>query len=417
MKRSALRVGLGGLATAALVLAGCSANSSPSSPNPGNPAPYGAAAAAGDSTATGTPIDLVFLSEFSNSGTSADGWPGIQAAVRYVNAHGGVNGHPLAAKECVDNNDPNLAGTCAANAANDPTVLASVGQTTLQGASVDPVFEHAGLPVIGANTFVSADFTSPVVFAPTIGGLSGLGATAAITDLLHGKKIALVYVQSPAAATVADLINSAVLAPRRLPNVTAVGVSPSSGDLSATVVKATEGSPDGIVLYTGQAQANSFVKAARQQGVTTPIVLSASLESANSVAQQLGNGSNLYFYTSFNHSGPFYDAFLSQWQAAGMARSLADDFAINGWLSVTMFADVARTLPTVTRASVLAAFGKLSKYDTKGLLPPISFTTPGTALGGHAPRVVNPTMGLSQYQNGGFVPYAGGRFADPFTVH
>jgi hypothetical protein len=84
--------------------------------------------------------------------------------------------------------------------------------------------------------------------------------------------------------------------------------------------------------------------------------------------------------------------------------------------SVTMFAGVARTLPTVTRASVLAAFSKLTNYSTDGLLPPLSFTKPGTALGGKAPRIINPTMGLSQYQNGTFALYAGGTFTDPFTV-
>jgi hypothetical protein len=124
----------------------------------------------------------------------------------------------------------------------------------------------------------------------------------------------------------------------------------------------------------------------------------------------------VYFYTSFRHSGPFYSAFLSQWQASGNSPSLTDDFAINGWLSVTMFADVARTLPTVTRASVLAAFSRLSNYSTDGLLPPLSFDKPGTALGGNAPRIINPTMGLSQYQNGTFAPYAGGTFTNPFTL-
>jgi ABC-type branched-subunit amino acid transport system substrate-binding protein len=196
----------------------------------------------------------------------------------------------------------------------------------------------------------------------------------------------------------------------------AVGVSPTAGDLSAAVAKAVATSPDGIVLFTGQPQAASFVKAARQQGVTTPIVISAGTESPNAVQQQLGGGQNLYFDTFFNHSGRFYDAFLSQWQAAGNSPSLSDDFAINGWLAVTMFADIARTLPTITRASIMQAYSKLSNYSTDGLTPPLSFNKPGTAFGGKAPRIINPTIGLSQYQNGTFVPAAGGKFTNPFVV-
>jgi ABC-type branched-subunit amino acid transport system substrate-binding protein len=417
MKRGALRGAVFGLAAAALALTACSSNPSGS----GSPTASGSAAAANaaadGSTAHGSPINLVFLTDYSTEGgSSGDGWAGIQAAIKYVNAHGGIKGRPLAARECVDNNDPNLATACATNAADNASVIASVGQTTVAGASVDPVFQHAGLPAVGANSFVSADFNSPVIFTPTIGGLSGLGAVAAATDLLHARKVSFVYGQGPASATEIALINSAVLAPRKLPDVNGVGVPITAGDLSAAVAKANQGSPGAIVMYTGQAQANSFVKAARQQGVTTPIIIAASVETPSAVQQQLGGGANVYFYTSFRHSGPFYSAFLSRWQASGNSPSLTDDFAINGWLSVTMFADVARTLPTVTRASVLAAFSRLSNYSTDGLLPPLSFDKPGTALGGNAPRIINPTMGLSQYQNGTFAPYAGGTFTNPFTL-
>jgi branched-chain amino acid transport system substrate-binding protein len=416
MKRGALSGGICGLAAAALALTACSSNSAGS----GSPTASGSAAAAnaaaGTSTAHGTPINLTFLSEFSTQGSSGDGWAGIQAAIRYVNAHGGIKGRPLAAQECVDNNDPNLASACATKAAGNASIIASVGQTTLQGAVVDPVFEQAALPIVGANAFVSADFNAPNLFALHIGGLAGLGGVAAAADLLHAKKVSFVYVQSPAAATEVGLVDSAVLTPRHLPPATAVGVSPTAGDLSAAVAKAGQGSPGAIIVYTGQAQANSFIKAARQQGVTTPIIVGATLETPAAVQQQLGSGQNLYFWTSFKHSGSFYDAFLSQWQAAGNSPSLADEFAINGWLSVTMFADVARTLPTVTRASVQAAFSKVTNYTTGGMLPPLSFTKPGTALGGKAPRIVNPTMGLAQYQNGAFAPIAGGRFTNPFIV-
>jgi ABC-type branched-subunit amino acid transport system substrate-binding protein len=412
MKREALRGAVYGLAAAALALTACSTNSSPGSASP-------AAATGGStaiSTAHGKPIDLALQTEFTGAGTGGDSYAGAQAAIKYINAHGGINGRPLAIQECVDNDDPNLAAACAAKITNNPSVIAAVGQITLQGSVVDPVYQHAGLPAVGGFAAVPADFTSPVIFTPSIGGLSGLGAVAAVTDLLHGKKVSFVYAQSPAAATEVALIDSVVLAPRHLPPMTAVGVAPTAGDLSATVAKAVANSPDGIVLFTGQPQAASFVKAARQQGVTTPIVISAGTESPAAVQQQLGGGQNLYFDTFFNHAGRFYDDFLSQWQADGNSPSLVDDFAINGWLAATMFADVARTLPTITRASVMNAYGKLSNFSTDGLTPPLSFDKSGTALGGQAPRIINPTIGLSQYQNGTFVPAADGKFTNPFVV-
>jgi ABC-type branched-subunit amino acid transport system substrate-binding protein len=415
MRRRVLCGGICGIAAAALALTACSSNSG--SANPANNAATAAAGTqAGGSPATGTPINLVFLAPVSSVGTGGDGWPGVQAAIKYVNAHGGIKGRPLAAQECIDNFDSNLAAACATKAADDSSVIASVGATTLQGAAVDPILQQAGMPDIGVNAYVSADFNAPNLFALHIGGLAGLGVVAAAADLLHAKKISFLYGQTSAAATVIGLINSFVLTPRHLPPVNAVGVPNSAGDVSPAVAKAEQGSPGAIITYIGQAQANSFVRAARQQGVTTPILIAGTVETTSAVQQQLGGGQNLYFYDSFRRSGPFYDAFLSQWQAAGNSPSHADEFAINGWLSVTMLAQVARMLPTVTRSSVLAAFGQLTNYSTGGLLPPLTFSKPGTGLGGKAPRIVNPTMGLSQYQNGTFVPVAGGTFTNPFVV-
>jgi ABC-type branched-subunit amino acid transport system substrate-binding protein len=422
MKRRTLRRGIYGLAATALAaLTACSSNSSAGSAAPAASGTQAGASGpassqASGSTAHGSPISLVFLTTDSSRGSSGDGFTGIQAAVKYINAQGGIHGHPLIARECVDSNDPNLAAACATKTANDANIIASVDQLTQEGSVVDPVLEHAGLPAIGANALVSADFNAPDFFTTEIGGLAGLGAVAAAADLLHAKKISFVYTQSPGAATEISLLDSVVLTPRKLPPLTTVGIPITAGDLSAAVAKASQGSPAAIVTYTSQSQSNSFVKAARQQGVTTPILISAALESPSAVQQQLGSGENVYFYTWFKHSGQFYNAFLSQWQASGNPPALADELAINGWLSVTMFAQVARTLPTVTRASVMQAFSKLSNYSTDGLLPPLSFDKPGTFLNGQAPRIINPTMGLSQYQNGTFAAIAGGKFTNPFIV-
>jgi hypothetical protein len=216
MKPGTLRGGVCGLAVAVLTaLTACSSSAPsstpPSSTPPSSPASSGNPAAA--SPAAGSSIGLAFLTEFSTQGSSGDGYLGIQAAVKYINAHGGIKGHPLTATECTDNDDPNLAAACATKAASNSAVIVSLAQITLQGSVVDPIIQHAGLPSIGAEANTSADFNSSVIFAPTIGGLSGLGAVAAATDLLHARKIGFVYVHSPAAATEVTLIDSSTRTP------------------------------------------------------------------------------------------------------------------------------------------------------------------------------------------------------------
>lgn len=361
-------------------------------------------------------MKVLAISSFENAGTSGDGYLGAQAAAKYINAHGGINGRPLAIEHCVDDNDPNKGAACATKASQDSSIVATIAQATTQGASVDPILENAGIASIGAIASVAADFKSPIIFAPTIGGLSGLGIAGDITDLLGGTKVGLVYVQNPAGATTVSLINTNVLTPRGLPNVTAVGIPPTATDLSPVVAKSREGSPDGIIMYAAQAQAAAFVKAAKQQGLKSAIVLSGAVVTEETVKQQFGDTSNLYFGTLFNRTGPFYDQFEAQWVASGKSASSIDDYALNGWLAATMFADVVRKVPSPTRSTILAAFNQLTNYDTGGLLPPLSFDKPSTILGGGAPRVVNPTMGLLQFSEGKFVRFADGKMVNPFVA-
>src|SRR5271170_6543274 len=77
------------------------------------------AAIAGSSAAKGTPIQLFHLDGLSSIDDTS---PGIHAAIGYINAHGGVKGHPLIVSTCYNNNDANQATTCANNAVNSHAV-------------------------------------------------------------------------------------------------------------------------------------------------------------------------------------------------------------------------------------------------------------------------------------------------------
>lgn len=393
-----------GAVAAAVMLAACSSNAGSSD------------SADGTVVASGDPIKVAFLSSHEGAGTSGDGYLGAKAAAKYINGHGGINGRPLVVEHCIDNYDANLAAACARKSAGDTKVIAAIGQSTVQGSAVNPIFEKAGLASVGAIASVAADFKSPIIFAPTIGGMSGLGLAAATSDLLGSKKIGLIYTQNPAGATTVELINKEVLHPRGLADVTALGISPAVTDLSPTAAKAGQSSPDGIVMYTDQAPAAAFTKAARQQGSKAAIVLSGAVVTPASVKRNFRDTSGVYIGAFFTRSGAFYDRFVAQWKADGKSADLIDDYTINGWLSATMFADVARRTPTLTRKSILDAIGSLKDYDTGGLLPPISFDKPSDIIGGSAPRMINPTIGLLQVKDGKFVPFAGGRLANPFQI-
>jgi hypothetical protein len=70
------------------------------------------------------------------------------------------------------------------------------------------------------------------------------------------------------------------------------------------------------------------------------------------------------------------------------------------WLAVHMFANVANSLPTVTRASILKAMTDAKNLNTYGLIPPYSTNKPFTGLGGAFPRAFNQTFWFDVIKNG-----------------
>jgi len=110
--------------------------------------------------------------------TNKPGMPALaQAYARWVNAHGGINGHKLKVLTCNDHNDTVGAAKCARRAA-DENVVAVVGSYSQHGTYFLSPLESAGIPYIGGYGVTNDEFESPASY-PVNGGepalLAGLG--------------------------------------------------------------------------------------------------------------------------------------------------------------------------------------------------------------------------------------------------
>jgi ABC-type branched-subunit amino acid transport system substrate-binding protein len=110
--------------------------------------------------------------------TNKPGMPAMaKAYARWVNAHGGINGHPLKVLTCNDDNDSVQAARCARRAAEE-NVVAVVGSYSQHGRSFLAPLENADIPYIGGYGVTDDEFTSPLSY-PVNGGepalLAGLG--------------------------------------------------------------------------------------------------------------------------------------------------------------------------------------------------------------------------------------------------
>ncbi|WP_028802806.1 ABC transporter substrate-binding protein [Streptomyces sp. 142MFCol3.1] len=129
----------------------------------------------------GSGDDSVTVMTWAPEKTAATNKPGMpamaKAYARWVNAHGGINGHPLKVLTCNDHNDAVFAARCAQRAAKE-NVVAVVGSYSQHSRDFLAPLESAGIPYIGGYGVTDDEFTSPLSY-PVNGGepalLAGLG--------------------------------------------------------------------------------------------------------------------------------------------------------------------------------------------------------------------------------------------------
>lgn len=94
--------------------------------------------------------------------------PMMQAWVKWTNAHGGLNGHPVQLTILDDKGDATTSATQARELIHDK-VMAIVGHYTLQSNAWADIVQKAGVPVVGTPGVNRPEFTN-ADFYPTGGG-------------------------------------------------------------------------------------------------------------------------------------------------------------------------------------------------------------------------------------------------------
>jgi branched-chain amino acid transport system substrate-binding protein len=402
---------LTGLAAVTLVGVTACSSSSKSSSSSGSTAHAGSST--GSSTASGTPLKVVYINDAGQQ-TGTDDGEGIKVGVAAINATGGVDGHPIQVTTCTDNDDPNQAATCARNAVSS-SAIAVVGNGTSYGSGVDPILEAAGMASIGNSTFTAADFDCSVCFNDSAGDFGSIGSALAAAKLTGAKRIGIPYINVPAGATLAPLVNS-LIKPLGASAVGVIPVNVTATDLTPQAAAEGAAKPDAIIDGLTTELFSSFIHSYRSQGFTTPILVSGGVYDANGISSQLsGVNSNIDVVAEFNYNSPGYQNFMSDFNKYGGGYSNHDDEVLRGWFAVKEFAYAAQHAQSDTRAGILAEMKSLSDYNSDGLLPPLNYTQPQTGLGGHAPTVYADTIWLWSYSNGKLSPIGNGVGVNVFT--
>jgi branched-chain amino acid transport system substrate-binding protein len=196
----------------AFAAAGCSSSSGSSSGN-------STAAPASSSNLSGEPVRIgVISSDTGATGTTNDTKVTVARWEAYINAHGGINGHPVDVIEMDDNDSP-------ATALQDFDQLVQVDHVVVIGDSsyVDSAFEKAAaaahIPVVSLDAAGSnfAYGTDPNFFPNQQTVLGGMWAIAKTAQLSGHTKLGILYC--------AEVAGCSLIASLVKPNATPLGVS------------------------------------------------------------------------------------------------------------------------------------------------------------------------------------------------
>jgi ABC-type branched-subunit amino acid transport system substrate-binding protein len=199
----------------ALLLAACgssSSSSSSTSSSSGSSASSGSSTSGTSSSATGSPVKLGFFVNLTGTDTQyPDGLAGAEAAVRGINARGGINGHQAQLDYCDVQSSVNVAEECARKFVSDH-VAAVVGNNTNYGPQQTAVLTSANIPDIADLGITAASqYASPIEFPISSGFVGNFAAgTYYGLKLANLNSFGFVGVQLPVVAALEAGVQSTV---------------------------------------------------------------------------------------------------------------------------------------------------------------------------------------------------------------
>lgn len=388
---------------AALVLSACGSSnkSSTTAATSG-----GATTAAAAAKPTGTPIVTYTFADVNTQGPQ---YKNIEETARvyasWINAHGGIAGHPLDEKFCDMKGTPTAATACARKAVADKAV-AVVGSFSFTGDAILPVLEAGKVAYFGNCCPVSPkEFTSTDSFPMGNQPLYAVGLVKrAVQD--GCKHITGVIIQG--AETFEPIMNNAAKA-LGVKIQKYVSLPATAKDYSPQVAEATGGGTDCLVMIVSETPYIAWMPAFAQSGSKARMYgPQGNLnEKVAKGFEQLTTGSVV--------AGMYPDISLPQWAdyRAALKQYNADpaqDYNSLGgmgtWAAYNGFAQIVKSMSGDITPAAFQTAASTAKINLPGMVPPLDFAKPWNTTGGPKgyDRLFNHSVVFSKLDNGKLVP-------------
>jgi branched-chain amino acid transport system substrate-binding protein len=304
-----------------------------------------------------------------------DGFQAAQVAADAINAAGGIKGHKVVIDTCDDQDDPNVATSCANTLINKDHVVVMVGTFSRQADSLYADLQKAGVPDFCNNAIASLQFSSSLSF-PCIGGISAiLNVKLATEGKDYGSAEYVTYGDATGQVTYSFAKQGFQAA--GISNVSSLTITDSQVDVSPIAAKLEANTP--AVFSSGITDPLNvkLMESLASAGKKIPLIITSGSNGDTMTDGAAQAGYPITTVAAFGYGTATFKSYLAQVAkyGNGQVHNVYEDPTFIAWLGVTLFAQVADTLPNVTSSAFIAALNA-GPLQT-GVTPPISWSKPG----------------------------------------
>ena len=353
----------------------------------------------------GDPIKVMTVTTLNASGPTYKNIANTAKAYeKYINARGGIAGHPLEVTVCDEQFDPAVATTCARQAV-DGGMVSVVGSFTFFAESIVPVIAQSDITWFGPCCPITpSELTNKHSFPIGNQPMYAVGSVKrAVEDgckninavIIDGAQIFVPPMEN-AMKALGKTFGKKVILP------------PTAQDYSSEVAQATEGA-DCVVAVISETPYITWNTAWTQSGTKArQYGPQGNLNEVSAKGNEASTDGDVIGGMYPDISTPPWAEYRVALKEGGYDTSALDYNSLGGmgtWAAYVAFSQIAETIKSpITAKSFYDAASATTKLDLKGMVPVLDFTKEWTdGLKGYE-RLFNRSVVFSKLVNGKVVP-------------
>jgi branched-chain amino acid transport system substrate-binding protein len=295
---------------------------------------------------------------------------GLEAWAKAVNAQGGINGHKVILSIKDDQGSPSVSISATRAFAQNPKILALLGNSSGAEGSFFPLAAALKLPIVGGIQYTPADYTTKYYFPIGTDFPAVLwGEVYASVHTAHAKKIALMYCAEESACALATPAVQAAATEEGASLVNSQAVPATAPNYDAQCTAAKNAGATAIVAALGSSTLGPLAQSCASIGYHPVITaqttsLTPQQPAVSALSGMIGIVGTFPWVAT---DTPAAKAFQAAVKAAKVPASQMSDAVTVGYVSGVEFQTAVESIKgAITRASVAKALWHLKQGETLG---------------------------------------------------